>query len=178
VLPPGVLATWNGAAFDLPYLATRSRLHGLDVGLRLQLDAGLGLRGRPLPGHLGAYRGGWHAHRHLDAYRLYRHDVGRALRVSCALKSIAGLAGLDPVDHDASRVHELSLAQLRAYVASDARCARQLAVRRWPTASTAVDRLVGADPPVRAPVPTTPSILARSVAPSTHILTITTGALP
>lgn len=177
VLPPGVLVTWNGAAFDLPYLATRSRLHHLDVGLRLQLDARLGLRGEPLPGHLGAYRGGWHDHRHLDAYRLYRHDVGRALRFSCALKSIAGLAGLEPIDHDASRVHELSPAQLRAYVASDARCARELAVRRWATASAAIDRLADDRPTASTVAPAPPSTGTPSTTRPTRILT-TTGALP
>ena len=34
-LPPGVLATWNGAFFDLPFLADRAAHHGLALGLRL-----------------------------------------------------------------------------------------------------------------------------------------------
>src|SRR5207302_566881 len=33
---PGVLATWNGAAFDLPFLAQRAELHDLPLGLRLR----------------------------------------------------------------------------------------------------------------------------------------------
>ncbi len=138
-LAPGVLATWNGAAFDLPYLATRARLLGVPSGLRLALDPGIVVRGEPLPGHEGAYRGAWHGHRHLDAYRLFRADVGPALRMSCSLKAVAGLAGLAAVDADASRVHELPRAVLHAYVASDARCTRELALRRWPTAAAAVD---------------------------------------
>ena len=38
-LEPGVLATWNGAAFDLPFLSDRAALHGLPLGLWLQHDA-------------------------------------------------------------------------------------------------------------------------------------------
>lgn len=133
-LPAGVLATWNGGRFDLPYLATRSVLVGEPIHLRVEAE--------PL---VAGYRGAWHHHTHVDAYRLYRSDVGPALRVSCSLKSIARLAGLDPVEVDAARVHELSDLDLRDYVASDARCARDLLLRRGAAALAAVDRL-------RAPV--------------------------
>jgi DNA polymerase elongation subunit (family B) len=143
-LAPGVLTTWNGAAFDLPYLATRARALGVGLGLRLHPDPGLLLRGDPLPGHHGAYRATWHDHHHLDAYRVFRADVGPALRMSCSLKAVAGLAGLAAVDADASRVHELPRSALHAYVASDARCTRQLALRRWATALRAVDRTLPA----------------------------------
>ena len=83
-LPSGVLATWNGAAFDLPFLADRAARHGLELGLRLQFDPTLALRRAPLPGHRGAYRGAWYEHGHIDAYRLSRGDVGPSLRVSCS----------------------------------------------------------------------------------------------
>ena len=49
--------------------------------------------GRRCPGHRGAYRASWFEHGHLDAYRLYRGDVGPALRISCSLKSIARFVG-------------------------------------------------------------------------------------
>jgi hypothetical protein len=88
----------------------------------------------PLIGHEGAYRATWHGHGHLDAYRLYRADVGRVLRVSCGLKSIARMVGLDPVEVDRERIHELAPDDLAAYVASDARLARLLAIRRLPAA--------------------------------------------
>ncbi len=140
-LEPGVLATWNGAAFDLPFLADRAQLHGVPLGLRLRLDRSITLRRAPLRGHAGAYRGVWYGHRHLDAYRLYRGDVGRALKVSCSLKSIARLVGLAPVEVDRERIHDLSREALHAYASSDARLARVLAVRRWSTASRFVDKL-------------------------------------
>lgn len=140
-LEPGVVATWNGAAFDLPFIADRAELHDLDLGLRLQLDCRITMRRAPLPGHEGAYRAVWHHHRHLDAYRVYRGDVGPALRISCSLKSIARFVGLAPVEVDRARIHDLSNEALHAYAASDARLARVLAERRWATASRCIDKV-------------------------------------
>lgn len=139
VLEPGVLATWNGAAFDLPFLADRAAACGLDLGLRLVPDPTVVLHHGPLAGHDGAYRASWYGHHHVDAYRVYRSDVGRVLRVSCSLKSIARVVGLTPVEVDRERIHELPAAVLDAYVASDARLARILAERRWPGAARCVD---------------------------------------
>ena len=153
-LKPGVLATWNGGAFDLPFLATRAQLHGVRLGLRLELDPRMRLRGKPLPGHEGAYRGAWFGHQHLDAYRLYRADVGPLLRVSCSLKSIARLVGLNAIEVDRTRIHDLSHEALHAYAANDARLARVLTERRLPSAVRHVDRL-SAPVPARQPAPAT-----------------------
>jgi uncharacterized protein YprB with RNaseH-like and TPR domain len=141
-LPVGIIATWNGAAFDLPFLADRAAVHRMELGLRLQLDPGITMRRAPLPGHRGAYRGAWYQHGHIDAYRLYRGDVGPSLRVSCSLKSIARLVGLSPVEVDRGRIHDLSNEALHAYASSDARLARVLTERRWASASRFVDRIV------------------------------------
>lgn len=111
-LEPGVIATWNGAAFDLPFLADRARLWGLRLGLQLRLDRSIRLLHAPLPGHAGAYRAAWHHHEHLDAYHLYRDDV-----------------------------HDLSTEAAHAYASSDARLARVLTERRWASAARHVDRL-------------------------------------
>lgn len=151
-LEPGVIATWNGAAFDLPFVAHRATLLDLDLGLRLRFDPSITLRRAPLPGHRGAYRAGWYGHDHVDAYRLYRGDVGPALRISCSLKSIARFVGLAPIEVDRSRIHDLSNEALHAYATSDARLARVLAERRWGTASRFVDRLTGHDTEVLAAV--------------------------
>ena len=148
-LPPGVIATWNGAVFDLPFLADRAARLGLVGGLRLRFDPVVSLRRLPLRGHPGAYRGRWYRHRHLDAYRLYRNDLRRVLDVSCSLKSVARLVGLTPVEVDRERIHDLSGEALAAYVASDARLARILAERRWPGAARFVDTMA-------PPAPVTP----------------------
>jgi hypothetical protein len=110
------------------------------------------LRGNPLPGHEGAYRGAWFGHQHLDAYRLYRSDVGPLLRVSCSLKSIARLVGLSTIEVDRTRIHDLSHEALHAYAASDARLARVLTERRLPSAVRHVDRLAAPVAP-QAPRP-------------------------
>jgi uncharacterized protein YprB with RNaseH-like and TPR domain len=136
-----VIATWNGAAFDLPFLADRAARNGVELGLATRLDPGITMRRAPLPGHRGAYRARWHDHDHIDAYRLYRGDVGPALRVSCSLKSIARLVGLAPIEVDRERIHDLSREALHAYASSDARLARVLTERRWATASRFADRL-------------------------------------
>ncbi len=162
-LEPGVLCTWNGAAFDLPFLADRSRVAGVRVGLRLTLDPTIPVRS-PLRGHTAAYRGSWHGHAHLDAYQLFRADVVPALGISGGLKTIARLCGLDPVEITGACIHTYAKDQVSAYVASDARCTRQLVLRRWTTALAALDhppgsrspappdaRLLG-DPPRRHPV--------------------------
>jgi len=141
--PAGVLVTWNGARFDLPYLASRAEQLGVELGLELEADPSRRSHHAPLPGHAGGYRARWHDHAHLDVYRSYQADVAPVLRMPCSLKSVARLVGLDPVEVDASQVHALAPGALGAYVASDAACTRELARRRWATAAPAVDVLVG-----------------------------------
>ena len=142
-LVPGVLVTWNGSAFDLPFLADRTRICGLRTGLRLALDPGMVRSHPPLSGHAGAYRAGWYGHRHLDAYRAYRSLEAEG---SCALKAVARRQGWSVPDVDPARVHELSDAELRRYVARDAELARSLARARWPEVAGFVDPAVVADP--------------------------------
>ena len=137
-LPPGVLVTWNGGGFDLPFLARRADLLGVRQGLRLRHDPRIVAR-EPLAGCPGTYRASWYHHRHLDGYRLYRADVGASLGLSCGLKALARAVGLEPIEVDRARIHELTAAQLHAYVASDAVLARALVDRRWSTAEAAID---------------------------------------
>lgn len=139
-LPVGVLATWNGCAFDLPYLADRARRRGVAMGLHLALDLSIRRHHPPLAGHLGSYRARWHQHRHLDGYLLYRNDLA-PLGLSCGLKAVAGLAAIDIVEADRSQLHLLSDAQLDAYVAADATATRLLVSRRFPLAVAATDRI-------------------------------------
>ena len=130
-LTPGVLVTWNGVRFDLPFLADRALITGVELGLDLWSDT----LARPDV----RYQATWHRHHHLDGYRLFRSDAGRALGLSCGLKNMARFVGLDPVTVDRERIHDLDADELSAYVASDARLARQLVIRRGATALAAVD---------------------------------------
>lgn len=138
-LAPGVIVTWNGARFDLPFIGDRANHLGLALGLELVVDLRSRTHREPLPGHEGGYLARWHTHSHLDAYRVYRGDVGASLGLPCGLKTLARLAGLEPVEVDRTAIHELSDEALNAYVASDAELTRELALRRWPTAARAID---------------------------------------
>ena len=131
-LDPGVLVTWYGSGFDLPFLETRSTLTGVPLGLSVG----------PCRHDPEALAGTWHGHRHLDAYRVYRNDLTRLLDLSCSLKSVSRLLGYEPIEVEVEQLHDLSPAELRAYVASDARLTRAAALRRWRTATPFVDQLV------------------------------------
>lgn len=132
-LDPGIVVTWNGSGFDLPFLAERAQRLGVTLGLDLWDDG-------PERTEPGVVHGRWYAHDHLDGYRLYRADVGRSLGFPCGLKPLSRLVGLAPVEVDRSCIHLLDDAALEAYVASDARLARELVLRRWPVAERATDR--------------------------------------
>jgi len=145
-LPAGVIVTWNGAGFDLPFITHRSRVCGVTLSLRVTghpwvadpptaIDANDG----PEPASLSV----WGAHGHLDGYRVYRSDVGATLRLSCGLKAMARLVGLTPVEVDRTDISSLPADVLHDYVASDAELARALVLRRWPACSSGVDRVPG-----------------------------------
>ena len=136
-VPRGVLVTWNGSGFDLPFLADRARARRVKLGLRLTADATLPHRHPPLTGHDAPYRATWHKHGHLDACCLYRTLVPEG--TSCALKPLARDAGLAVIEEDRERVHELSAGALVRYVASDADLARLLAARVWLESGALVD---------------------------------------
>jgi len=140
-LEPGVIVTWNGSRFDLPFISDRARHLGLSLGLELTADPHHRSRHDPLPGHSGGYRATWYGHQHLDAYLVYRADVGASLGIPCGLKPLSRMLGLEPVEVDREAIHELSAEALNEYVASDAVLARELAIRRWPTAQRAIDRV-------------------------------------
>ena len=152
-LAPGILVTWNGGGFDLPFLHHRAARLGIRLGLRLRHDPRIIAR-EPLAGCPGVFRACWYQHRHLDGYRVYRADVGASLGLSCGLKSLARAVGLDPIEVDRERIHELSPSQLHDYVASDAVLARTLVDRRWASAKAAVDdpAFVDAEPHLAAAV--------------------------
>lgn len=139
-IPAGYLVTWNGASFDLPFVARRAQMLGLDLGLDIHDDPARGSSRDPdRPG----VRGSWHRLVHLDGYLLYRADVGVNLGISCGLKPLARLVGMDPIELDQSKLHLESEEAVAAYVASDAKTAVDLVMRRWPQAASVADAPLG-----------------------------------
>lgn len=147
-LPTGHLVSWNGAAFDFPFLHDRAATAGVPLGLRIEPDAHLLLTHQPLAGHRLAYRVRWWGHGHIDAYLELRptaHRVGSSAR----LKAFAALNGIGCVEHDYERLADLTPDSLAAYVASDAVAALVLADRYGLTGS-----LLGGDAaPAPGPAP-------------------------
>lgn len=142
-LPPGVLATWNGATFDLPYIADRARVLGVDLDLQLCRDRRLTFGRSLLPGHAAAYRGAWGGHGHVDTFRLYGHTGGPP--VWSSLRTIGRLVGLGTMPTVARRHDDLINEALHAHASSDARLARVLAERRRTAALRLVDQIEAAE---------------------------------
>lgn len=142
-LPAGVLATWNGATFDLPYIADRARILGVDLDLQLCRDRRLTFGRTLLPGHGSAYRGAWGSHGHVDTFRLYGHTDGPA--VWSSLRTIGRLVGLGTPPTVARRHDDLTNEALHAHARSDARLARVLAERRRAAALRLIDPIDAAE---------------------------------
>lgn len=136
-LTPGVIVTWNGSGFDLPFLADRAVVRRASLGLRLTPDDTRLHKHPPLTGHATPYRARWYKHAHLDACCLYRSLLPEG--TSCALKALAREAGLEVVEEDRRRIHELDAGALVRYASSDADLARLLAERVWLQAGAQLD---------------------------------------
>jgi hypothetical protein len=139
-LPAGVLVTWNGRSFDLPFLAVRARRVGVATDLELWPLQDAPDPPGDWPPPPGGFGGRWGAHAHLDGYRVYSADVRRSLGLSCGLKAMARFVGMTPVQVDYELLHLLPPTDLAAYVASDARLATRLVQRRLPAVLASVDR--------------------------------------
>ena len=122
------MVTWNGAVFDFPFLDSRGARHGLLRPFTLRLDSTIQPKYDPTPGYEGGYRVGLLALEHVDLAYLAQADA-RARGVSWSLKPYARACGLDPIEVDRSRMHVLTPAQRREYVASDAITTWRLAHR-------------------------------------------------
>lgn len=125
----GTIVTWNGAAFDWPFLFTRARTVGSKLAnmITLTLSETRKPSYSPLDGHEGGYlvsAAGWD---HIDVMCPWR-EIGKAEGHSYALKKVARLKGIEVVEVDRTRITELSKQELAAYNISDVDATLQLAV--------------------------------------------------
>jgi DNA polymerase elongation subunit (family B) len=129
-LPPAVLVTWNGHAYDMPFLATRYRLLGLPTTLVTTPDATIPLKYAPLPGHAHATRARWDQHRHVDICQLFA-PVAAELGVPFKLKPVArAVLGIEPIEEDRANLHLLTPARRARYATSDTEITLALAMSR------------------------------------------------
>ncbi len=121
---PGVITTWNGSLLDLPFLAMRSEIHGISLGLATRPDRRSAPKS-PIVDLDHAVCGSWGAHQHLDLRRVYESVSRWRKRGRLDPESL-----IPPADELARRDP-----------AKDARLARHLADRRWNQARKFVDRM-------------------------------------
>jgi DNA polymerase elongation subunit (family B) len=133
-LPAGVIFTWNGTHFDLPFLSVRLAHHGIlhhsmvsDPTPEYPPKYGL------LPGAASgltaqflAYTGGSHVH--LDIAYAYKR-IAEEMDVRWGLKPVAEALGIPVIELDRTRLHTYSEKERTDYAASDARITRLLGMR-------------------------------------------------
>ena len=129
-LDPGVLMTWNGSFFDLPFILTRSEVLGITQHMHLHAQPGLAPKYTPTAPHTGGYSATWDTkgvmpHQHLDIMRGYER-AAKLLGIKWSLKPVAEAYGLDMISVDREKMHELTPAERRAYALSDSGGTRNL----------------------------------------------------
>ena len=115
----GLLVTWNGAGFDLPFLYARYGFTKTTTSLRVAADPSIPAKYAPPAGLGPPVRSTWNHLAHVDISYLYA-GVAREGNIKWSLKSVAKHLGYSPVEVDRERVHALTPEELREYVASDA----------------------------------------------------------
>lgn len=123
----GLLITWNGSGFDMPFLHKRYVATGVTTGLIVGVDPSIPSK-YPMNQGLGPpVRVSWHSAAHVDIANIYSQFALDA-KIKWSLKNVAKHLGYTPVEVDRERIHALSLQDLREYVASDATVTLQLAM--------------------------------------------------
>ena len=129
-----VLVTWNGAAFDLPFIDHRIS-RNRDLCARIgphrpvrHLPLSVERKYPPIEGDTEELRAWtWAGLPHLDiAYGFRSFAEERGIRWS--LKSVARAHGIEVIELDRTRMHEYSPAEREEYARSDVRATRALAL--------------------------------------------------
>jgi DNA polymerase elongation subunit (family B) len=125
-LHQGILVTWNGCGFDIPFVNVRASKLGLDLGLRVKADPDM-VPKYPMSLELGLpVHARWHNLIHVDIAPLYE-DMARFNNITWSLKPVAKFLGFTPVEVNGDGIHDLTGKELRAYNISDAVVTLELA---------------------------------------------------
>jgi len=123
-LEGGVIATWNGAVFDGPWLSARSKVVGIGDWTRLRPDPAIIPKYEPQTGfdrtgydmHVRCTGTGFH--RHFDVAYAWK-DRAESAGVKWSLKPVARSAGIPVIEVDRTSMDALSVAERMAYNLSD-----------------------------------------------------------
>ena len=124
-LPAGVVLTWNGAVFDGPFVAGRSKVLGLPEWFDFARDPSIVPKYEPQPGFEAA---GLHpifpalggaTHSHTDIAYGYWRSWAQDYRVQHSLKPVARAVGIEVVKVDREHMGTLSVSERLAYCLSD-----------------------------------------------------------
>lgn len=113
-----LLVTWNGANFDLPFLATRAAMNNIEISLSLRPSELRPPKYRVCPGYSAGQLANWAGTDHVDLMYAYE-DFARTSNIRWGLKPVARAMGLDPIEVDATNMEALSNDELRLYNLSD-----------------------------------------------------------
>jgi DNA polymerase elongation subunit (family B) len=133
-LEPGLVTTWNGSFFDLPFIQTRADILAAPSPLAVEEDEELKPKYDLLPGYTGGVVGvfdsrrGRVPHQHLDISGAYKqfaadHDV------SWSLKPVCAAAGIEMYEIDRTRLQDYTPEERQRYVLSDTNGALELTYR-------------------------------------------------
>jgi len=124
---PGLIVTWNGANFDIPFLITRSEMHGVELDLQAAICEARAPRYSACKGHVGGYAASWGPHDHADIWPAFQ-EVAKAAGIKSGLKPVANYFGYDPIVVDREKMESLSVPERCAYNISDVECTYRLAL--------------------------------------------------
>jgi hypothetical protein len=131
-LPAGIIGTWGGTHFDVPYLRTRMGITGCpEHGFTFTPTPEFAPKYQVLPGSDSGFT--FTARSLVDGGLILHFDVAYAckphaerLGVPWRLKPFAEAIGLDVIELDRTRLHEYTEEERRAYNVSDARATREI----------------------------------------------------
>lgn len=129
-LDSGILVTWNGSAFDLPFLHDRYKINALPGYPILLRPSSRPTKYAPIGGHTCGYHADgllWGKHLHADIQWAWESRA-KEMDVKWSLKPLATALNLNPVIEDAANLHLISSESRAKYNLSDAVVTRKLAI--------------------------------------------------
>ena len=125
---PGLIVTWNGANFDIPFLITRSAFCEVELDLTAKVHESRKPKYSACKGHAGGYIANWGGHDHADIWPVFI-PVAEKNNMKSGLKPMAKHFGFNPIEVKREEMDKLTVAERLAYNVSDVEVTYRLALR-------------------------------------------------